>query len=158
MENEMCGCRCRNTSGLSSSSRLILLWFGCTQNAPQWLEWRDRTLKIYSTIQGDWCDRSRSKIHPSQFSLKYKEAWLLPKSYCSTSRTAFPPKKHACFCRGFLIRQLSDLLWESFSCIKWLMCMAYFKCHVLVPLLQWPLYCCVDLAVVYLLSLSDAHC
>lgn len=27
------------------------------------------------------------------------------------------------------------------SCIEWLMDVAYFKCHVLVSLLQWPLYC-----------------
>lgn len=124
------------------------------------LDWR-----VFSTIQSDRSDRHGRWSQPS-LSIKTHGCSLPAKSCHSTSRTAYFSQNTCMHLQSLRPLNICQICYRNLairtsifiSCIEWLMDVAYFKCHVLVSLLQWPLYYCVDLAVACLLSFSDAHC
>lgn len=159
---------CIGAKRLSSSSRLIQLWFGLNQNAPKWFEqsiWTGEFLAQYKVTEVTDTDVEDNHLGPV-LKIKMHGCSLPAKSCHSTSRTAYFSQNTCMHLQNLRPLNICQICYRNLairtsifiSCIEWLMDVAYFKCHVLVSLLQWPLYYCVDLAVACLLSFSDAHC
>lgn len=179
----VCGCICA-ISGPFSSPRLIQPWSGYSQSM-SWMKGLDWNAfcfpaEIFSTQYRatDVTDSDITDITVLEIGLLKIEMLLrymaAPDQQKATVQPAEPLSLFFFQTKCMLLQKfwviakhLLDLLWEFghknfycifISCIWWLTDMAYFKCHVLVSLLRWPLYFCVDLAVACLLSLSDASC